>query len=33
MDKRRYQVQVGETIREYEEGTTFEAIAKDFQNQ
>ena len=29
--KKQYRVQVGEVIREYEEGTTFEMIAKDFQ--
>ncbi len=33
MEIRRYQVQVGEKIQEYEEGTTFETIAKDFQGQ
>ena len=31
MEKMRYRVQIGEQIREYEEGTTFETIAKDFQ--
>lgn len=29
--KKQYRVQVGEVIREYEEGTTFEVIAQDFQ--
>lgn len=33
MSKKTYQVQVNGTIREYEEGTTFEVIAKDFQSQ
>ena len=28
-----YRVQVNEEVREYEEGTSFEVIAKDFQNQ
>ena len=31
MEKMKYRVQVNEEIREYEEGTTFEVIAKDFQ--
>lgn len=31
MENIKYRVQVNEEIREYEEGTTFEAIAKDFQ--
>ncbi len=30
-EKKKYRVQIGEVTREYEEGTTFEAIAKDFQ--
>ena len=29
--KKQYRVQVGEVIREYEEGTSFEVIAQDFQ--
>ena len=29
--KKQYRVQVGEVIREYEEGTTLEVVAKDFQ--
>ena len=33
MNVRKYQVQVGEISRAYEEGTTFETIAKDFQDQ
>lgn len=32
MEKKKYQVQVNEEVREYEEGTSFEVIAKDFQN-
>ena len=32
-EKMRYRVQVGEIIREYEEGTTFETIANDFQGE
>lgn len=31
MEKKKYRIQVNEEIREYEEGTTFEVIAKDFQ--
>lgn len=31
MEKMKYRVQVNEEIREYEEGTTFEMVAKDFQ--
>ena len=31
MEKAKYRVQVKNEVREYEEGTTFEAIAKDFQ--
>lgn len=33
MERKMYQVQVGEQIRTYEEGTSFEAIAKEFQEQ
>lgn len=33
MEERKYRVQVNEEIREYSEGTTFETIAKDFQDQ
>lgn len=33
MEKKKYQVRVNEEVREYEEGTSFEVIAKDFQNQ
>ena len=33
MEKKKYQVRVNEEVREYEEGTCFEVIAKDFQNQ
>lgn len=32
MEKKKYQVQVNGEVREYEEGTSFEVIAKDFQN-
>ena len=32
-ENRKYRVQVGDEIREYVEGTTFEAIAKDFQEK
>ena len=32
-ENRKYRVQVGEEIREYVEGTTFEEIAKDFQEK
>ena len=31
MEKKKYRVQVNERVREYEEGTSFEVIAKDFQ--
>ena len=33
MEVKKYQVCVNDVVREYEEGTTFEAIAKDFQEQ
>lgn len=33
MEKKKYQVRVNEEVREYEEGTSFEDIARDFQNQ
>ena len=33
MDVKTYQVRVNGVVREYEEGTSFEKIAKDFQNQ
>lgn len=33
MNVKKYQVRVNDIVREYEEGTTFEDIAKDFQNQ
>ena len=33
MEVRKYQVRVNDVVREYEEGTTFETIAKDFQEQ
>ena len=33
MNAKKYQVQVNGVVREYQEGTTFEDIAKDFQNQ
>ncbi len=33
MKVRKYQVHVNDIVREYEEGTTFETIAKDFQEQ
>lgn len=33
MEKKKYQVRVNDEVREYEEGTSFEEIAKDFQNQ
>lgn len=33
MELKKYQVRVREEIREYEEGTDFETIAKDFQSQ
>ena len=33
MQKIKYRVQVNEEVREYEEGTSFEVIAKDFQAQ
>lgn len=33
MERKMYQVQVGEQIRTYEEGTSFEKIAKEFQEQ
>ena len=33
MEVKKYQVRVNEVVREYEEGTTFETIAKDFQEQ
>ena len=33
MEKRKYQVKVNGMIRTYDEGTTFETIAKEFQNQ
>jgi len=33
METKKYQVTVNDIVREYEEGTTFECIAKDFQNQ
>ena len=33
MDKVKYQVKVKDSIRYYEEGTSFEVIAKDFQDQ
>lgn len=32
MEKKKYRVQVNEKVKEYEEGTSFEVIAKDFQN-
>lgn len=31
MKDQRYQVMVGDQVREYEEGTTFLSIAKDFR--
>jgi uridine kinase len=33
VEVKKYQVCVNDVVREYEEGTTFEAIAKDFQEQ
>lgn len=33
MGKKKYQIRVNDEVREYEEGTSFEDIAKDFQNQ
>lgn len=33
MERKRYQVRVGEQVREYDEGTSFEVIAKDFQDK
>ena len=33
MEKRQYQVKVNDMIHTYDEGTTFEAIAKEFQSQ
>lgn len=33
MEKKKYQIRVNDEVREYEEGTSFEDIAKDFQNQ
>ena len=33
MEVKKYQVRVNDVVREYEEGTTFETIAKDFQEQ
>lgn len=33
MEKKKYRVQVNEKVREYEEGTSFEVIAKDFQGE
>ena len=33
MEKMKYRVQVKDDIREYEEGTSFETIAKDFQEK
>lgn len=33
MELRKYQVHVKNEVREYDEGTSFETIAKDFQNQ
>ena len=33
MEVKKYQVRVNDIVREYEEGTSFEIIAKDFQEQ
>ena len=33
MDRKVYQVKVGNEVRQYEEGTTFAKIAKEYQNQ
>ena len=33
MEIKKYQVCVDGVVREYDEGTTFERIAKDYQNQ
>ena len=33
MEVKQYQVRVNDIVREYEEGTTFETIARDFQDQ
>lgn len=33
MEAKKYRVQVNDEVREYEEGTSFEVIAKDFQSQ
>lgn len=33
MEVKKYQVRVNDIVREYEEGTTFETIARDFQDQ
>lgn len=33
MSEKKYQVRVNDVVREYQEGTTFEDIAKDYQNQ
>lgn len=32
MDRKVYQVKVGNEVKQYEEGTTFAKIAKEYQN-